>query len=62
MLGIGGGLVLVPALALMFATQGQIPAAETLHMALGTSMASIILRQWPASARIINTVRYVGMS
>lgn len=42
MLGIGGGLVLVPALALMFATQGQIPAAETLHMALGTSMASII--------------------
>ena len=34
MLGIGGGLVLVPALTLMFAAQGQIPAGETLHLAL----------------------------
>lgn len=42
MLGIGGGLVLVPALTLMFAAQGRFPAGETLHMALGTSMASII--------------------
>jgi len=42
MLGIGGGLVLVPALTLMFAAQGQIQASETLHMALGTSIASII--------------------
>ncbi len=42
MLGIGGGLVLVPALTLMFAAQGQFPTGETLHMALGTSMASII--------------------
>jgi len=42
MLGIGGGLVLVPALALMFAAQAQFPAGEILHVALGTSMASII--------------------
>ncbi len=42
MLGIGGGLVLVPALTLMFAAQAQFPAGETLHLALGTSMASII--------------------
>jgi uncharacterized membrane protein YfcA len=43
MLGIGGGVVLVPSLALMFAAQGELfPATETLHMALGTSMASII--------------------
>jgi len=42
MLGIGGGLVLVPALALMFAAQAQFPAGEILHLALGTSMASII--------------------
>jgi uncharacterized membrane protein YfcA len=42
MLGIGGGLVLVPALTLMFAAQGQIQTSETLHMALGPSMASII--------------------
>jgi uncharacterized membrane protein YfcA len=42
MLGIGGGLVLVPALALMFAAQALFPAGEILHLALGTSMASII--------------------
>lgn len=42
MLGIGGGLLLVPALTLIFAAQGQFPLAETLHMALGTSMATII--------------------
>ena len=42
MLGIGGGLVLVPALTLMFTAQAQFPAGETLHVALGTSMASII--------------------
>lgn len=42
MLGIGGGLVLVPALALMFAAQAQFPVGEILHVALGTSMASII--------------------
>lgn len=42
MLGIGGGLVLVPVLTLMFAAQAQFPPGETLHMALGTSMASII--------------------
>ena len=42
MLGIGGGLVLVPALTLMFAAQAQFPVGETLHVALGTSMASII--------------------
>ena len=42
MLGIGGGLVMVPALTLMFAAQSQFPAAEILHMALGTSMATII--------------------
>lgn len=42
MLGIGGGLVMVPALTLIFAAQGSFPADEILHMALGTSMATII--------------------
>ena len=42
MLGIGGGLVLVPILTLMFTAQGVFPPGEVLHMALGTSMASII--------------------
>jgi uncharacterized membrane protein YfcA len=42
MLGIGGGLVLVPALAMLFAAQAQFAASDVLHLALGTSMASII--------------------
>jgi uncharacterized membrane protein YfcA len=41
LLGVGGGLVIVPALALFFASQGF--AAETLmHFAVGTSLATII--------------------
>ncbi|WP_291992330.1 sulfite exporter TauE/SafE family protein [Candidatus Accumulibacter sp. ACC003] len=42
MLGIGGGLVMVPTLTMMFAAQAGFPAAEVLHLALGTSMAAII--------------------
>lgn len=42
MLGIGGGLLMVPMLTMMFARQGQFPSAEILHVALGTSMATII--------------------
>ena len=41
MLGIGGGLVMVPALTMMFAAQG-FSATEVLHLALGTSMATIL--------------------
>ncbi|MBE2259527.1 MAG: sulfite exporter TauE/SafE family protein [Candidatus Accumulibacter sp.] len=42
MLGIGGGLVMVPALTMMFAVQAGFPATEVLHLALGTSMAAIL--------------------
>jgi uncharacterized membrane protein YfcA len=42
LLGIGGGLVMVPALTMMFAAQPGFPADEALHMALGTSMATIV--------------------
>lgn len=42
MLGIGGGLVMVPALTMMFSAQAGFPPDEVLHMALGTSMATII--------------------
>jgi uncharacterized membrane protein YfcA len=42
LLGIGGGLVMVPALTMIFAAQAGFPPAEVLHMALGTSMATII--------------------
>jgi uncharacterized membrane protein YfcA len=41
LLGIGGGLIIVPALALFFASQGF--AGDTLmHFAVGTSLATII--------------------
>lgn len=41
LLGLGGGVVLVPVLALLFAAQG-FPAAHLMHLALGTAMATII--------------------
>ena len=41
LLGVGGGLVIVPMLTFMFTFQG-LPVAHILHLALGTSMASIM--------------------
>lgn len=41
LLGIGGGLVIVPMLTFMFTTQG-LPQEYILHLALGTSLASIL--------------------
>ncbi len=41
LLGIGGGVVLVPLLAMLFDAQG-FPRAQVLHLALGTSMATIV--------------------
>src|SRR5258706_12396094 len=40
LLGIGGGAIMVPLLAWAFRAQG-LPEAEVLHLALGTSMATI---------------------
>lgn len=42
LLGIGGGLVMVPTLTMMFAAQAGFPPSEVLHLALGTSMATIL--------------------
>lgn len=42
LLGIGGGMVIVPALLLSFHWQGLSPAVST-HLAVGTSLASILL-------------------
>jgi uncharacterized membrane protein YfcA len=39
--GVGGGLVLVPVLLFLFDAQ-QFPTEHTMHLALGTSMASIL--------------------
>ena len=41
LLGVGGGLIIVPVLAFIFAAQ-HFPEAHIIHMALGTSLASII--------------------
>lgn len=41
MLGIGGGMTLVPILAALFAAQGYAPD-HVVHLALGTGMASVI--------------------
>ncbi|NLD67322.1 MAG: sulfite exporter TauE/SafE family protein [Limnobacter sp.] len=41
LLGIGGGMTLVPILAALFAAQGLAPE-HTVHLALGTGMASIL--------------------
>jgi uncharacterized membrane protein YfcA len=41
LLGIGGGMTLVPVLAAMFAAQ-QLAGDHTVHLALGTGMASIM--------------------
>jgi uncharacterized membrane protein YfcA len=42
LLGVGGGVVLVPVLVFVF-TRQQIPSSVVLHLALGTSLASIAL-------------------
>jgi len=39
--GVGGGLTIVPLLFMLFAAQG-FPAEHTMHLALGTSMATIV--------------------
>lgn len=43
LLGIGGGLVMVPTLTMMFAAQPGFPQQQALHVALGTSLATILL-------------------
>ena len=41
LLGIGGGVVMVPLLVLVF-TAHQMPAAHVLHLALGTALAAMV--------------------
>ncbi len=41
LLGVGGGIIIVPVLTFLFAAQ-KLPAPFILHMALGTSLASIM--------------------
>src|SRR5512146_537605 len=41
LLGIGGGVVMVPLLVLVFADYGM-PSAHVLHIALGTALAAMV--------------------
>ena len=41
LLGVGGGLIIVPVLAALFLQQG-VNAEIVMHLALGTSLASIV--------------------
>ncbi|MEW5838322.1 MAG: sulfite exporter TauE/SafE family protein [Pseudomonadota bacterium] len=43
MLGIGGGLIIVPILVWLFSIQGHVPADAMMQIAVGTSLATIIL-------------------
>jgi uncharacterized protein len=45
LLGIGGGIIIVTSLALMFAAHGLAPE-YVMHLAIGTSLAAIILGSW----------------
>lgn len=46
--GVGGGLIIVPLLTLMYATL-QFPAEHVMHLALGTSLATIIFTSLASS-------------
>ena len=41
LLGIGGGMTMVPVLTIMFVAQG-FPSAHILHLAVGTAMTTIV--------------------
>lgn len=41
LLGVGGGIVIVPALLIYFEQHGVVPADRIMHFALGTSLATI---------------------
>lgn len=45
LLGIGGGIIIVSSLALMFAARG-FPADYVMHMAIGTSLGVIVAVSW----------------
>ncbi len=58
LLGIGGGLVLVPVLAMLFTAQ-DFPPERILHLALGTTMATIIFTSF-ASLRTHHSIGAVN--
>lgn len=43
LLGIGGGLIIVPVLYALFLSSGQVDSAVAIHVSIGTSLATIVL-------------------
>ncbi|MGA2655814.1 MAG: sulfite exporter TauE/SafE family protein, partial [Gammaproteobacteria bacterium] len=41
--GVGGGVVIIPGLIYLFQTTGLIPEHELMHVALGSSLASVVV-------------------
>lgn len=58
LLGVGGGAIMVPALVMLFQWQGFY-VEDIMHLALGTSMASIVVTSF-SSMRIHNHNGYVN--
>ncbi|MBL4671235.1 MAG: sulfite exporter TauE/SafE family protein [Arenicella sp.] len=58
LLGIGGGAIMVPALVMLFQSQG-FHTGDVMHLALGTSMASIVATSY-SSMRTHNANGYVS--
>ena len=54
--GIGGGLLLVPVLLLLFDKQ-HFPTEHNLHLALGIPWPRSCLLRWPACVNITNMAR-----
>ena len=66
LLGIGGGGIMVPVLTSIFLAQG-VPVEQVVHMALGTSMASIVITSFASmrahhkkGAVMWNVVKYMA--
>ena len=60
LLGIGGGLIIVPVLISLFTAQ-DFPADRIIHFALGTTMATI-MAICPSPSHMINGKRVASMN
>jgi uncharacterized membrane protein YfcA len=61
LLGIGGGMTLVPVIAILFAAQNFAPD-HVVHMALATCMASIAFTSVPACVSISSSMASTSIS
>ena len=57
LLGVGGGLIIVPVLTFIFAAH-QFPEAYGVHLALGTSLASIVTLMVDSGLKYLSTDVY----